>query len=469
MEITVPGDKSLSQRALICAALADGQSRLSGLLPGGDAESTAGALRALGASIPEIPNDGSDLVVDGLGLGGLVEPTGELDLGNSGTGARLLMGVLAGSGISATVTGDDSLRSRPMRRIIDPLSALGASFTPLGGKDRLPLLVSGAGAGRHAVSGTLSPASSAGPTGSVVPGAGRARSIDWVSQVASAQVKSSVLFAGLMAGMPVQLTEPRRSRDHTERMLRSMGARVLEHAGEGGWKVELRDPPRRLRSLDVAVPGDPSSAAFVVAAAVLGIAGGGTVTVPRVGMNPLRTAFFDVLARMGARVETEMEDQGADHDDTEASAAEPVGAVVAGPSDLVGVAVGSDEVPRLIDELPLVAVLGARAKGETRISGAEELRAKESDRITALVTNLRGLGVEVEEHPDGLTVLGSSRRLAGRVRAFRDHRIAMAFAVLGAAPGNDVEIDRPELASVSFPGFWRTLARLRRSCSTSGP
>ncbi|MEX2472129.1 MAG: 3-phosphoshikimate 1-carboxyvinyltransferase [Gemmatimonadota bacterium] len=425
MRITVPGDKSLTQRALILAGLASGESRLRGLLYGGDAASTRSALVALGVDVPEIPADGGEIVVRGVGLDGLKEPAGALDLGNSGTGTRLLMGVLAGSGRSATLTGDESLRSRPMRRVTEPLTAMGAGFDFLEADGRLPVTVRG----RR----PLSP-------------------IDWESPVASAQVKSAILLAGLVGGAYALVTEPRKSRDHTERMLTALGARVISHAVAGGWRVELRDPPSRIDALDFEVPGDFSSAAFPIALAALGgVEGRGSLTVERVGLNPTRTAFLGVLERMGASVTVEADGPGGD--DT----GEPMGSVTVHASELSGTDVLPEEVPRLIDELPLVAVLGARAQGVTRIRAAEELRAKESDRIAAMVSNLRALGVSVEEYEDGLEVEGSDRPLRGTVLTRADHRIAMAFGVLAALPGNRVEIDDPGAAGVSFPGFWELM------------
>ncbi len=420
----VPGDKSLTQRALILAGLADGESRVSGLLHGGDAASTARALRSLGVDVPPLPRDGSEIRIRGVGLRGLREPDGRLDLGNSGTGARLLAGVLAGSGLTVTLDGDDSLRSRPMARITKPLSAMGADFERLNNEDRLPLTVRG----RH-------------PLGPV----------DWTSPVASAQVKSSILLAGLVGQAFVLVTEPRRSRDHTERLFGAVGAPVISHATEGGWRIELREPPERIRPLDFDVPGDLSSAAFLFAVAALGGAGRG-ITVESIGLNPTRTAFLDVLRRMGARVAVEVT--------SSSESPEPYGVVSVEGSELRGVEVGADEVPGLIDELPLLAVLGARAEGTTRITGAQELRAKESDRITAVVSNLRGLGVEAEELPDGLELAGTPDRLEGGVRSFHDHRIAMAFAVLGAVDGNVIRVDDLGVSEVSFPGFAGTIARL---------
>jgi 3-phosphoshikimate 1-carboxyvinyltransferase len=424
VRVIVPGDKSLTQRALILASLAEGESRLSGLLYGGDAASTAAALRCLGAGIGVLPPDGGEIVVQGVGFDGLTPSNRPLDLGNSGTGTRLLLGVLSGSGFSATLTGDDSLRSRPMGRVTDPLSRMGAQFDYSGVHGRLPVTVHG----RRPLA-----------------------SLDWTSPVASAQVKSAILLAGLTGGAPVRVHEPAQSRDHTERLLQSVGVEVRAAAAEGGWQIDLPAPPERIWPFDFAVPGDISSAAFVLALSVLG-GTGGELAVEHVGLNPTRTAFLDVLERMGAGVQVER--------DTHAWGVEPVGTVRVGPAELRGVTVAKAEVPRLIDELPMIAALGARALGVTSITGAEELRAKESDRIAAMVENLRALGVRAEERPDGLDVEGGDQPLRGRVHTRGDHRIAMAFGVLGAIEGNEIEIDDRGAADVSFPGFWSLLARL---------
>lgn len=424
MRIRIPGDKSLTQRALILASLAEGESRISGLLHGGDSESTAGALRALGVEIPAIPADGSEIVIRGVGLRGLASPSGTLDLGNSGTGTRLLTGVLAGSRVTATIDGDASLRTRPMGRVAEPLSAMGGRFDYQADVDRLPMTITG--------------------THPLEP-------IDWPSKVASAQVKSAILLAGLTGNAFAMVTEPRRSRDHTERLFNQVGVSVISHARGEGWRVEMRDPPDAIDPLDFEVPGDASSAAFVVALVALGGAGP-EVVIEHTGLNPTRIAFLDVLRRMGADVEVE--------DTTPHGGTEPYGNVTVRPSALVGVDVGEDEVPALIDELPLVAALGVMAEGQTRITGAAELRTKESDRIRAMVTNFHALGVEAEELPDGMVVSGADRPLSGRVRAWHDHRIAMAFGVLGALQGNDIQVDHPEVADVSFPGFWEMMNML---------
>lgn len=426
--IRVPGDKSISHRALLLAALAEGESRLRGVLAGGDCRSTAACLRALGVDLPKIPSDGGEMVVPGRGMAALRTPAGPLDCGNSGTTARLLLGVLAGLPLEAVLTGDASLRARPMRRVTGPLAGAGASYLGEGDGDRLPLRSTG----------------------------GALRPISWVSPVASAQVKSALLLAGVTGGVAVEVTEPERSRDHTERMLRRCGIPVEEGAsGEGGWRVAIHGAGTRVEPFALEVPGDFSSAAFLIALAVMG-GSGPALRIRDVGLNPTRTGLLAVLARMGADVEVEDARELGD------PAGEPAGTLRAGPGALSATTVHAPEIPALIDEIPLIAVLAARADGRTVIHGAAELRVKESDRIATLASNLRTLGVHVEEHPDGLTIDGSDRRLQGRVRSHHDHRIAMAFGVLGALPGNRIEIDDPGAADVSFPGFWQLLASLRR-------
>ena len=421
--IRVPGDKSVTQRALIFASLASGESRLRGLLPGEDPQATAAALRALGVDIPPFDEDEADVRIQGVGLRGLQEPHHDLDFENSGTGARLMLGVLAGQPMNVTLTGDASLRSRPMGRVTDPLSKMGAVFREVGEPDRLPLEVRG---------GTLEP-------------------LDYDSPVASAQVKSALLLAGLVSGAFVLVSEPHRSRDHTERMLSMSGVSVVSHEAGGVWRVELRDPPERIAPLDLEVPGDFSSAAFFLALAILdGVEGG--LEIEHVGMNPTRRGLLDVLDRMGASV-------GADPF-AEEDGGEPVSSLRGRPSKLIGTTVGADEVPAMIDEFPVLAILAARAEGVTRITGAAELRVKESDRILVLVENLRAVGVQAEELRDGLEIEGGDHPLAGRVSSHHDHRIAMAFGVLGALPGNRIEIEGADVADVSFPGFWGMLEDL---------
>lgn len=423
MILSVPGDKSITQRALILAALAPGESRLTGLLAGADPQSTAGAMRALGAAIDPLPRDGSLVRVHGTGRLGLSKPADVLDLGNSGTGARLLLGVLSGCPFDSVLTGDDSLRSRPMKRVTDPLTEMGASFEALEEAGRLPLRVRG----------------------------GALRALTYDMPIATAQVKSALLLAGLVGRVPVTLTEPGRTRDHTERMFRMVGATVDARPQGGRWRVDLRDSPSELPPLDYHVPGDFSSAAFMLAAGLLGI-GGAALTVENVGLNPTRTGLLILLERMGARLTVEGgEDDGI----------EPVGSLTVEPQQLSGVEAGDADVLTALDEVPALVALAARARGVTRITGAAELRVKETDRIQALAQGLRAIGVDAEELEDGLVLEGTSRPLRGTVDSRLDHRIAMAFGLLGALPENDIRVRDAECVDVSFPMFWETLAYLR--------
>ena len=408
--IAVPGDKSISHRTLICAALADGTSTIRGILRSADVQSTAGALRALGVAIPPL---GDILTIRGVGLHGLRAAATPLDCGNSGTTTRLLAGVSAALPFETSFVGDASLSGRPMRRVARPLEAMGARVT-LSGGGHLPMSIHGA---------TLSP-------------------VSWASDKASAQVKSAILLAALVGGVKVSVSEPERSRDHTERMLRALGATV----GVEGLTVRL-SVADHLAPLDATVPADPSSAAFFAALAAL--ADSGALEMPGVCVNPTRIGFFRALERMGARVSIV--------DQTERNG-EPVGTLRVAPHSLRGVSIGEAEVPSLIDELPLVACLASRADGETEITGAAELRVKESDRIATVVANLRAIGADADELPDGMRIRGARTPLRGRVVTHGDHRIAMAFGILGAIPGNDITVDDPDCCAVSFPDFWQQLA-----------
>ena len=425
VEARAPGDKSISHRALLLAALAEGTSTLRGVLPAADTRATAAALRALGVAIPELPGDGGAIRIKGVGLRGLRADGAVLDCANSGTTARLLAGVLAASlAVRGRLDGDASLRRRPMGRVVHPLRDMGARIEVEDeAAPTLPLRVEGA---------ALS-------------------ALDHASAVASAQVKSALLLAGLVAGVPVRVSEPRLSRDHTERMLRTMGVRVASTA-EGMRATAALVPVDRLAPLDLDVPGDPSSAAYLAALAAA-VPGAG-VRIRDVCLNPTRTAFFDALASMGAGVAPRP--CTADEADRE-----PTGDVQVTGRALRGIALHPAAVPALIDELPLLAALGAMATGETRITGAAELRVKESDRIATTAAALRAVGARVEELPDGLAVRGAGRPLRGSVVTGGDHRLAMAFGVLGAAPGNVVDVDDRACTDVSYPGFWSDLGRLR--------
>ena len=422
-DVTVPGDKSITHRALMFAAAAEGVSRLSGLLPGEDCRSTASVLRALGCGVPAPPANGGEITVHGRGLASWSASAAPLDCGNSGTTARLMLGLLATLPFPSVVTGDASLRGRPMRRITAPLAEMGARFRELGAPDRLPIEVSGDGL----------------------------RGIDYASPRASAQIKSAVLLAGMGARVPVSVTEPVLSRDHTERLLSSLGAPLRTETTESGPRVVLSSWDAPLRGFELDVPGDPSSAAFLAALALL--ADAGELRIRGVCANPTRTGFFSIVRRMMGLVAWER---------GRSEGGEPVSDLVVRPSLLRGVVVEPHEVPAAIDEVPVLAALATRAEGETRITGAGELRVKESDRISVLVNAIRAIGGEAEELEEGLVVRGSRRPLRGRVVTHGDHRIAMAFGVLGALPGNAIEIDDRECAAVSYPGFWDVVGGLTR-------
>lgn len=414
--VRVPGDKSVSHRSLIFAALSEGVSNIRGILRSADVDSTASVLAALGV---RIETTGDVVSVHGRGLRGLLVPRVQLDCGNSGTTARLMSGVLAAHPFDSTLSGDSSLSRRPMRRVTEPLEQMGAHFTFLGTGDGLPLTIHG---------GTLG-------------------SIGWTSRTASAQVKSAILLAALNAQVGASVTEPHKSRDHTERMLAARGVPFVVDGDSVSIGVA-----RSMPAMDTHVPGDPSSAAFFVALAAL--VPGRAIDIPGVCVNPTRTGFLDVVQRMGAIVSL---------DEQSDAGGEPTATIrVAGTATLRAVTVGAEEIPSMIDEVPILACLAARATGETVISGAAELRVKESDRITAMVRNLQAVGVDAEELPDGMLIRGSLGPLAGRIETHGDHRIAMAFGVLGAIAGNSIDIVGPECVAVSYPAFWSDLKRVAR-------
>lgn len=404
-----PGDKSISHRALILGAMARGQTRVEALLESADVANTAGAARLFGARV-ERQSDGAWLV---HGQGGLSQPTHTIDCGNSGTGARLLVGAAAGYPISARFDGDQSLRKRPMSRIIDPLSKMGARFEST--DNRLPLVVHG----------------------------GRLKGITYRSPVSSAQVKSAVLLAGLNAEGESVVIEPARSRDHTERMLGAFGAAIDQVDIGGDMHPRVRASP--LQGAKVYVPGDPSSAAFPVAAAL--ILGRSDILVRDVLANPLRVGLFDTLREMGAALTYENE---------RSPAGEPIADLRVKSSALRGVAPPAGRAPSMIDEFPILSVLAAFADGETRITGAAELRVKESDRITLMVNGLRACGVEADELPDGLIIRGRGPggvRGGAEITTHGDHRVAMSFLVLGLASEAPVIVDEADMIGTSFPDF----------------
>jgi 3-phosphoshikimate 1-carboxyvinyltransferase len=409
----VPGDKSLSHRALILGALAVGRSRVKGLLEGDDVLRTAAAMGMFGA---DIAREADGLWrIDGVGIGGLAEPGDVLDFGNSGTGARLLMGVAASHPITTFFTGDGSLRRRPMARVIEPLSRLGARIAARDGA-RLPLVVEGA----------LSP----------LP-------ITYRLPVASAQVKSAVLLAGLNAPGETAVIEPQPTRDHTERMLRHFGGSVDVVDEDGTRRITLKGQPE-LRGADLVIPGDPSSAAFPIVAALL--LPGSEVVIEEVGVNPLRIGLFETLREMGAALALSGE---------RVEGGEPVADLIVRASSLSGVEVPAERAPRMIDEYPILAVAAAFARGTTRMHGLAELRVKESDRLTAIAEGLVACGVKAAITGDTLSVEGTGAPPPGGavIASKLDHRIAMAFLVLGLAARASTGIDDGDTIATSFPGF----------------
>lgn len=405
-----PGDKSISHRALILGALAHGRTEVTGLLEGDDVRASAAAMRLFGAQV-ERTGEGAWTV---HGRGGLSEPGEVVDCGNAGTAVRLIMGAAAGFPIAPVYTGDASLQRRPMRRVWTPLAQMGAAITARAG-DYLPARVAGGGLA----------------------------AIAYTPPVASAQVKSAVLLAGLGAEGTTSVLEPEPTRDHTERMVRGFGGQVRVARESGGRRASLSGG-QRLSGAQVGVPGDPSSAAFPVVAALL--VPGSDVTVEGVLLNPLRTGLYDTLREMGAdlRVEAAREAGG-----------EPVGDLRARHGGLRGVVVPPARAPSMIDEYPILAVAAAFADGTTVMHGIGELRVKESDRIALTAAGLRACGVEVEEEPDGLIVHGRGRPPQGgaTVETHGDHRVAMSFLVLGLAARAEVSVREPGMIATSFPGF----------------
>jgi 3-phosphoshikimate 1-carboxyvinyltransferase len=412
--VGVPGDKSISHRAVLIGALCEGHTRVEGFGRSGDTWATVEAVRTLGVEVDELAED--ELVVHGVGLRGLVP--GTVDCRNAGTLMRLLAGVAAGQEGEFVLTGDDSLSARPMERIAAPLRQMGAEIETTDG---------------HA------------PVG--VTGTGSLHGIDYRLPVASAQVKSAVLLAGLNARGATTVVEPAPARDHTELMLEAAGARIRRRPTS----VTL-EPGGPLRLDGVPVPGDFSSAAPLLVAAAL--VPGSDLTVHGVGLNPRRAALLDVLERMGARVSVF---------NRRRAAGEPVGDVQVQPGELVATHVGAAEVPALVDELPLVALLGSHARGETVVDGARELRVKETDRIEAVTDGLRSAGARIHSRDDGWTITGVPARLrGGRVDARGDHRIAMLAAVAGLASREGVEVEGAETVAISFPGFYDLLESVTR-------
>jgi 3-phosphoshikimate 1-carboxyvinyltransferase len=409
--VLVPGDKSISHRALILGALAEGRTEISGLLESEDILCTARALRALGAGLEK---RNGNWIVTGAGLGGLIEPAAPLDFGNSGTGARLMMGIVAGHPLRAVFTGDESLKKRPMGRVLDPLKRMGLQIAEEG-QSKLPLTLIG--------------------TSGLVP-------MEYRLPVPSAQVKSAVLLAGLLAQGRTSVVESEKTRDHTEKMLAYFGAAVSSEAVEGGTRISV-EGRGTLHGRPVTVPGDPSSAAFLAAAAIL--CPGSDILVRNVLVNPTRTGFYETLKEMGACIsfENEREQNG-----------EPVADLRAKAGKLKGVHVPAARAPSMIDEYPILAALAAFAEGATVMDGLGELRVKESDRLAAMVAGLKACGAVAETSGDTLTVTGAAPVHGGvGVATHMDHRIAMSFLVLGLAAEEPVTVDDASMIATSFPEF----------------
>lgn len=414
-EASVPGDKSITHRALILGALGDGATRIRGYLDGGDCRATIGCLRALGITVDEVAADA--LVVRGKGMRGWSAPTGVLDCDRSGTTMRLMAGLLAGQSFPTVLSGHAQLLRRPMDRVAAPLREMGAGIRGARGDDAPPLHL----------------------TGGPLHGARH------VLAVASAQVKSCLLLAGLYAAGSTEVLEPGPSRDHTERMLRARGADLAST----GLLHTLHGPTARLAALDTTVPGDLSSAAFLLIAGLLAPSGG--VRVFRVGVNPTRTGLLDALAAMGGNVRLEyLRDEGG----------EPVADLLAVPQRLRGTTVGGSLVPRMIDEFPVLALAATQADGVTEVRDALELRVKESDRIATVTQELRTMGAEIEERADGLIIRGPTPLRGTLVDARGDHRLAMTLAVAGLIASGETVVRGAERIPDSFPGFVETLARL---------
>jgi 3-phosphoshikimate 1-carboxyvinyltransferase len=409
--IAVPGDKSISHRALLIGALAEGETRVRGFGRSADTDSTLNAVRALGVDVEDAPDE--ELVVHGVGLRGLRAPAAAIDAGNAGTLMRLLTGILAGQEGRFELTGDESLRMRPMDRVAEPLTRMGARIQTTNG---LPPVV--------------------------IEGTDALRAIDYALPMASAQVKSAILLAALNAKGRTTVSEPVPTRDHTELMLDAAGARVWRRPNS----VSL-DPPPRLRLADVTVPGDFSAAApFIVAATLLA---GSELTIHDLGLNPRRTGLLDVLERMGARISVF---------NRRKSGGELIGDLEVRSAELTATDVGPEEVPQLVDELPLFALAAAVARGASHLTGAGELRLKESDRIETVTTGLRTLGVHIRPRDDGFEVRGvPARPTGGRMPSNGDHRVAVLAAVAGLVSREGVEVGGADAVAISFPGFFDLL------------
>ena len=412
-EIRVPGDKSISHRSIMFGSIASGVTRVTGFLRGEDALATLEAFRAMGV---QVEDDGETLTIHGKGLHGLTEPINVLDCGNSGTSMRLLTGLLAGQNFFSVLSGDKYLRARPMKRVLAPLALMGARMLGRAGGDKAPLAIQGS----------------------------QLKGIEYNSPVSSAQVKSAIMLAGLYAQGETVVREPHLSRDHSERMLRYFGASVESFSGgvrlKGGGQLFGRD---------IAVPGDISSAAFLMVAAL--IVPDSDLLIRGVGVNPTRTGVIDILQSMGGDLEllNPREESG-----------EPVADLRIRSSRLKAMEISGELVPRAIDEFPAICVAASLAEGTTVVTGASELRVKETDRIAAMAANLRLAGVEVVETPDGMRITGTARLKGCAADSFGDHRIAMSMLVAGLAAEGETSVSDVECIATSFPGFLDLLQRV---------
>lgn len=412
-EVSIPGDKSISHRGIMLGALAKGVSKITNFLQGADCLSTMACFRRMGI---EIENASDEVLVHGKGLHGLAAPQDTLHVGNSGTTIRLLSGILAPQSFSATLTGDDSIQKRPMGRVMKPLAQMGAQIESLPGNGCAPLKIHGA----------------------------PLKGIHYESPVASAQVKSCVLFAGMYADGPTSVTEPALSRNHSELMLKHLGAKLTSQ----GTSVTI-EPEPKLEAREIPVPGDISSAAYFIAAGLL--VPHSQILIKNVGVNPTRNGMLKVCHAMGADIQylNERTDSG-----------EPTADLLVSSSSLTGTTIEGEIIPTLIDELPMLAVMAAFAQGETIIRNAEELKVKESDRIAVMVENLSAMGADITGTPDGMIIRGGPTLTGTNIHTYKDHRIAMSFAVAALAAEGITCIEDADCVNISYPGFYEDLQKL---------
>ena len=417
-ELTVPGDKSISHRSVMFGAIAQGTTEITNFLQGADCLATINCFRKMGIRITNTPDK---IVVNGNGLYGLRAPSGILDVGNSGTTTRLISGILAGQDFTSILSGDDSLNSRPMGRIMEPLKSMGADISSLNHNGCAPLKIR----------------------------PGKIRSIHHYSKVASAQVKSAILLAGLYGDETTSVTEPALSRNHTELMLKGFGASVTARTEDNGYATASIEPCSQLYAQRITVPGDISSAAYFIAAGL--IVPGSEILIQNVGINPTRAGILKVCQDMGADIE---------YTNKKNAGGEPTADLLVRNSQLKGITIEGDIIPTLIDEIPIIAILAAFANGTTIIKDAAELKVKETNRIDTVTENLRAMGGRITPTDDGMIIEGGSQLHGAAIKSYLDHRIAMAFAIAGLAAGGETVIRDSECVDVSYPGFYETLHTL---------